>query len=74
MSNLTKNASSADNQQERPQEEWLNKIPNELGFYLVGFVDGEGSFNVSLRQKPDYQIKWQVVLSFNVSQRDLTNL
>ena len=47
MSNLTKNASSADNQQERPQEEWLNKIPNELGFYLVGFVDGEGSFNVS---------------------------
>ncbi len=62
------------NQQERPQEEWLNKIPPELGYYLAGFVDGEGSFNVSLRQKPDYQIKWQVVLSFNVSQRDLTNL
>ncbi len=64
----------ADNQQERPQEEWLNQIPQELGYYLAGFVDGEGSFNVSLRQKPDYQIKWQVVLSFNVSQRDLTNL
>src|SRR3990167_11546626 len=74
MPNLTKNASGADNQQERPQEEWLNKIPNELGYYLAGFVDGEGSFNVSLRRKPDYQIKWQVVLSFNVSQRDLTNL
>ena len=74
MSNLTKNASGAVNQQERPQEEWLNKIPLKLGYYLAGFVDGEGSFNVSLRQKPDYQIKWQVVLSFNVSQRDLTNL
>lgn len=74
MSNSTKNASSADNQQERLQEEWLNGISQELGYYLAGFVDGEGSFNVSLRQKPDYQIKWQVVLSFNVSQRDLTNL
>ena len=74
MSNLTKNASGAVNQQERPQEKWLNKIPNELGYYLAGFVDGEGSFNVSLRRKPDYRIKWQVVLSFNVSQRDLTNL
>ncbi len=74
MSNSTKNASGADNQQERPQEEWLNQIPQEVGYYLAGFVDGEGSFNVSLRKKSDYQIKWQVVLSFNVSQRDLTNL
>jgi hypothetical protein len=74
MLNSTKNVSGADNQQERPQEEWLRKIPTELGYYLAGFVDGEGSFNVSLRQKPDYQIKWQVILSFNVSQRDLTNL
>ena len=72
--NSTENVSSADNQQERSQEEWLNQIPQELGCYLAGFVDGEGSFNVSLRRKPDYQIKWQVVLSFNVSQRDLTNL
>ncbi|MBI2596009.1 LAGLIDADG family homing endonuclease [Candidatus Daviesbacteria bacterium] len=74
MPNLTKKASSADNQQESFQEEWLNKIPQKLGFYLTGFVDGEGSFNVSLRQKPDYVIKWQAVLSFNVSQRDITNL
>jgi hypothetical protein len=65
----------ADNQQERSQEEkWLDEIPQSLGFYLAGFVDGEGSFNVSLRQKSDYAIKWQVVLSFNVSQRDITNL
>lgn len=74
-SSVTKNASSdPDNQQESSQEEWLNKIPQNLGYYLTGFVDGEGSFNVSLRQKSDYAIKWQVVLSFNVSQRDTTNL
>jgi len=42
----------AENQQERSQEEWLDKIPQSLGYYLAGFVDGEGSFNVSLRQKP----------------------
>lgn len=47
---------------------------DRLAYYLAGFVDGEGSFNVSLRRKPDYAIKWQVVLSFNVSQKDITVL
>ena len=74
MPNSTDNASSADNQQESSQEKWLSNIPQNLGYYLTGFVDGEGSFNVSLRQKSDYAIRWQVVLSFNVSQRDVTNL
>lgn len=70
----TDNVLGAENQQERFQEESLNLIPDSLGYYLAGFVDGEGSFNVSLRQKTDYHLKWQVVLSFNVSQRDITNL
>ena len=46
----------------------------ELRFFLAGFVEGEGSFNVSLRRKPDYKVKWQVVMSFNVSQKDPTLL
>ena len=50
------------------------EVPSDIGYYLAGFADGEGSFNVSLRKKPDYQIKWQVVLTFNVSQKDITNL
>lgn len=62
---FSENVSSADNQQERLQE---------LGYYLAGFVDGEGSFNVSLRRKDDYRLKWQIVLSFNVSQKDPTVL
>ena len=41
-----------------------------LNFFLSGFVEGEGSFNVSLRRKADYKVSWQVVMSFNVSQKD----
>ena len=41
-----------------------------LGFFLAGFAEGEGSFNVSLRKKVDYKVNWQVVMSFNVSQKD----
>ena len=46
----------------------------DLGFFLAGFTEGEGSFNVSLRRKEDYKLKWQVVMSFNVSQKDPTIL
>jgi len=49
-------------------------IPPRIGWYLAGFVDGEGSFNVSLRRKDDYRLGWQVVLSFNVSQKERTIL
>lgn len=53
---------------------WLKQIPDQIGNYFAGFVDGEGSFNVSLRKKQDYKKKWQVCLCFNVSQRDITIL
>ncbi len=46
----------------------------KLGYFLAGFVEGEGSFNVSLRRKADYKVNWQVVMSFNVSQKDPTIL
>lgn len=45
-----------------------------LNFFLAGFTEGEGSFNVSLRRKIDYKVNWQVVMSFNVSQKDPTIL
>jgi len=47
-------------------------IPEKLGYYLSGFADGEGSFNVSLIKRGDYKYKWKVGLSFNVSQKDDT--
>jgi LAGLIDADG endonuclease len=48
----------------------VKSIPPEIGWYLAGFVDGEGSFNVSFRPRPDYKVPWKVSLCFNISQRD----
>ena len=45
-------------------------IPAPVGYYLAGFTDGEGSFNVSFRPRSDYQMPWKVSLCFNISQRD----
>ena len=48
----------------------VKSIPPEIGWYLAGFTDGEGSFNVSFRPRPDYRMPWKVSLCFNISQRD----
>jgi hypothetical protein len=63
------NPSGAGNQQERPDSSgWLDRIPSDLGHYVAGFVDGEGSFNVPIRRERDRGLPWRVSLSFNVSQ------
>jgi hypothetical protein len=63
------NPSGADNQQERlSTATWLNEVPNDLGHYIAGFVDGEGSFNVPIRRSRDRGLPFRVSLSFNVSQ------
>ena len=65
---LSDNATGADNQQER-----LLHISDNVGHYLSGFADGEGSFNISVvRRKSDYQTGWKIVPSFNISQREAT--
>jgi len=48
----------------------LNKIPSEIGYYLAGFTDGEGSFNLSFCKRKDYAMPWKVSLCFNISQKD----
>ena len=48
----------------------LGHVPSRIGYYLTGFVDGEGSFNVSFRPQDDYRIPWNVSLCFNISQRE----
>src|SRR3954447_18458442 len=63
------NPSGAVNQQERSESSaWLNRIPSDLGNWVAGFVDGEGSFNVPIRRERDRALPWRVSLSFNVSQ------
>ncbi len=48
----------------------VKKIPPHIGYYLAGFADGEGSFNVSFRPRSDDRYPWKVSLCFNISQRD----
>jgi LAGLIDADG endonuclease len=65
----SENPSGADNQQERPSSSnWLDRVPQDLGNWVAGFVDGEGSFNVPIRRELDRGLPWRVSLSFNVSQ------
>jgi hypothetical protein len=63
------NPTGAVNKQERPSvSDWMNRIPPDLGHWVAGFVDGEGSFNVPIRQERDRGMPWRIGLSFNVSQ------
>ncbi len=58
----------------RRKDDWLHRIPVAVGSYLAGFVDGEGSFVVSLKRRPDHTLGWQIVPTFSVAQRDKTVL
>ena len=48
----------------------VKRIPPHIGYYLAGFADGEGSFNLSIRPRSDYRSHWKISLCFNISQRD----
>ena len=38
--------------------------------YIVGFVDGEGSFNISFIKREDYKHNLKITPSFNISQKE----
>src|SRR5262249_6368633 len=48
----------------------VDQIPDSVGYYFAGFVDGEGSFNLSFRKRADYKLPWRVSFCLNVSQKD----
>src|SRR2546428_2045354 len=50
------NVAGADNQQER------------LDSYIAGYVDGEGSFSVSVQRNQSCRVGYQLVPEFHVSQ------
>ena len=62
MLRKTKNASSADNQQERLLATKLKRA------YLSGFIDGEGCFYVGIVPAKSNRLGWQVICEFRVSQ------
>src|SRR3990167_7594165 len=68
----SKNVSSGDNQQGTTK--WLESIAIDIGYYISGFVDGEGSFNISIRKHPGYKLGWKTSLTFNVSQKGARSL
>lgn len=55
------------------KQQWLKIIPVDIGNYLAGFTDGEGSFNLSMR-KNNGGSGWYLDPSFNISQKDETIL
>jgi hypothetical protein len=42
----------------------------DKSFYIVGFADGEGSFNISFRKRDDYLLGWKITPVFNISQKE----
>ena len=48
----------------------VETIPEPIGYYLAGFADGEGSFNISFRPRSDYRQPWKISLCFNISQKE----
>ncbi len=57
----------------RKDSKYMNQqinIQPAIAYYLTGFADGEGNFNISLRKKPDHTTDWQVILTFNISQKE----
>jgi hypothetical protein len=57
----SKKVLSADNQQGR--------LKSLTPWYVIGFVDGEGSFHVALYRDPRMKTGWKVIPEFHVSQR-----
>ena len=51
-----------------PAFERLPSKLKDLYYYLAGFVDGEGSFSVSVKKKPDMRFGWVIDPCFQVYQ------
>jgi LAGLIDADG endonuclease len=52
----------------------IKQVPVDKGNYIAGFVDGEGSFWVTCRQRKDYATGWKFSANFNVSNGDIAVL
>lgn len=81
---MSDNVIGADNQQERLFEsksvdhydvnghdniDVLSRLQgSDLGYFLAGFVDGEGSFSVSFAKHPTTQSRWIILTKFQIYQ------
>ena len=56
------------------RKEKSKSIPTKIAYYITGFTDGEGSFNVSFRKRDDFLLGWKISPVFNISQKERTIL
>lgn len=49
----------------------IEQISQSNGHYIAGFVDGEGSFNISFKHRQDYNLGVKISASFNISQKEI---
>ena len=45
-------------------------IPTKIAYYITGFADGEGSFNVSFRKRDNFLLGWKISPVFNINQKE----
>lgn len=64
---MSDNPFSADNQQERFRR---ISFDEHFKWYLTGFVDGEGSFCISVKKHPTAKFGWQIDPSFYLYQHE----
>jgi intein-encoded DNA endonuclease-like protein len=71
VKNTRDNVEGRGNQQERfnLMTEIVKKIPKDKAYYIVGFSDGEDSFNTSFRMRNDFLLGWKRSPVFNISQK-----
>ena len=48
----------------------VQEINPQIGYYLAGFADGEGSLMIVLRKRDDYKESEKISLCFNVAQKE----
>lgn len=56
------------------QKQHNYNLPDKIGYYISGFVDGEGSFITSARKRSaddGYPCGWKFSFAFNISNNDL---
>ena len=52
----------------------VNQMSRDRAFYISGFSDGEGSFNVSFKKRDNFLIGWKMSPVFNISQKEKSML
>lgn len=47
-----------------------NQVSDSVGYYIAGFVDGEGRFYLSFQRRQDHKLPWKISLCLNICQKD----